>query len=165
MRWTERLMVLLTIVSLLAGCRPVKPVSHTARSGDGILTEMWGSKDCVVAGETVHLRATATNRGTEPFAVDLHDQPVLDIWVSGLVEGKGAILQRWSEGKPLTPDVTGLALNPGQSKTLEMDWIPAAAVSGPAHAVARYIRRHSWGDDPLVLPITIEVQACRGPLP
>ena len=151
---------LLIMALLLASCRPVKPVSYTARSGDGILIEMWGSKDCVVAGETVHLRATATNEDPEPFAVDLRDQPVLDIWVSGLVEAKGAILQRWSDGKPLTPDVTGLALQPGQSKTLEMDWIPATSVYGAAHAEANYIHRASWGDDPLIVSITIEVQAC-----
>ena len=165
MHWTERLMVLLTIMSLLASCRPAKPVSNTQVSHDHITIETWGSSDCVAAGETVHLRATATNRGTEPFAVDLHDQPVLDLWVSGRVEGKPTILQRWSDGKPLTPDITGLALQPGQSKTIEMDWIPAASVYGPARAWAHYVPRLPWGDDPLDVSITIEAQYCWGPLP
>jgi len=75
----------------------------------------------------VTVRAKVTNQSSEPFHEELKDQPVLDLFVGEA---------RWSEGKPLTPDLTQLDLKPGESKSIEMQYV---VKGGGTAAYARLI--------------------------
>jgi Intracellular proteinase inhibitor len=113
MRYT---FLFLVVAVLLVGCRAPRPTSSSSVI-EGIVVDVWASSDCVQAGETVKLRATATNRGVRAFSVELTNRPVFDLVVK--TAGKTV---RWSDGKPLTPELTRLELKPGASKTIQMDW-------------------------------------------
>jgi len=101
------------------------------------------------------LRATVTNKTSKTQTFETTDVPVLDLLVA---YGKGA--QRWSDGKPLTPDLTHLELQPGQSKTIEMDWIAQPTV-GVVVATFFYSDRPSFKQE---ASVTIGVP-CPGPFP
>jgi hypothetical protein len=80
--------------------------------------EIWASTNCAAPGEVVRARATVTNRDSRTQIAELEEQPVLDIIIT---DQNGE--HRWSEGKPLTPDLMRLELKPGESKTIEMEWV------------------------------------------
>jgi hypothetical protein len=49
----------------------------------------------------------------------------MDINIGGTKgSGEPTAFLRWSDGKPLTADLTHLQLKPGESKTIEMSWFP-----------------------------------------
>lgn len=103
---------------LLIGCldRSVSTSTAVEIGGTGYLdVEMWASKNCVQPGDTVHLRATVSNRSDKNWTVELQDQPVFDIETSS--DGKRV---HWSDGKPMS-ELSRLELKPGESRTLEMD--------------------------------------------
>jgi hypothetical protein len=87
--------------------------------GNGLVAiDVWVSDRCPENGEIVTVRATATNKTIQPQVLELKDQPVFDLGV-GIW---GTSPTRWSDGKALTPDLTRLELQPGQGKTIQMDW-------------------------------------------
>ena len=102
--------------ALLLGC------STGARSvtagGKFLYVELWTNNGCPRLGETVTLRATARNGGSNTQIVELKDQPVLDIIVGNPDNSK----IRWSAGKALTSELTRLELKPRESKSIEMQW-------------------------------------------
>ncbi len=107
----------------LVGCgihipNPVTTSSVVGIGGGPVVVDVWASDNLVQPGETVKLRATVTNKPTQTFLVDLKDQPVLDI-----VAKSQNRVTRWSDGKVLTSDLTRLELQPGESKTIEMDYV------------------------------------------
>ncbi len=104
---------------LLMGCLqgPRPPMSNSSVMSNLAVT-VWISNPCVQPGDKVHLRATVSNHGLQTEVMDLKDKPVLDIVIS-LDNGE----VRWSDGKPLTPELTQLELKPGETKTIEMDWV------------------------------------------
>lgn len=109
----------MTIALLMTGClyRQQPPISNNSFVNDLVVT-MWINNPCVQPGDTVHLRATVANEGSQTEVVDLKDKPVLDIEI---FLDKETV--RWSNGKPLSPELTHLELKSGESKTIEMDWI------------------------------------------
>jgi hypothetical protein len=146
---------LLILLSLL-GCRASKPATSSSVI-EGIVVDVWASSDCVHPGETPKLRATATNHDTITFSVELTDRPVFDLVVRTTDK-----TTRWSDGKPLTPDLTRLELKSGKSKTLEMD--------GPVQCcdslmvTAPFIYSPKFADYPATPGVIVNVQHCRGPL-
>jgi hypothetical protein len=114
-----------------------------------MVVEIWVSNDHPQPGDRLKIRATVTNQGSTPFQVELKDQPVLDIRV-------GAI--RWSQGKPLTPDVTRLQLNPGQAKTLEMEYsVDQNANGGGLLIQAIFIYSARIADYPITAGVTVPI--------
>jgi len=120
----RRGVILLSLVVAISlfGCQHVpNPVSASSVvSIDSILVvEVWVSDKCPENGKDITVRATVTNKGTKTQVLDSKDQPVLDLIVT--TGGTGGVKTRWSDGKALTPDLTHLELQPGQSKTIEID--------------------------------------------
>ncbi len=109
----RKIMAVVVLTTLLSGCYGPKSTSSFV---DGIEVQMWASTSCAQPGDTVHLRATATNRGNRIWTVDTNGEPVFDIITSS--DGKPV---RWSDDKLSSPDLTHLELKPGESKTIEMD--------------------------------------------
>ena len=104
-------------LALLAACTYRQPMSDLRPVGD-FTVEVWASTNCILPDETVTVRAIVTNVGSQTQIIDLRDQVVFDLIIT---DQNGE--HHWSEGKPLTPDLTRLELKPGQSKTLEMQWV------------------------------------------
>lgn len=113
----EFVLIGIVLVVFLSGCNGRPPVSNTTVVNDLVIT-MWISNPCVQPGDTVHLRATVVNEGTTIEVVDLRDNPVLDIEI--LLDSNKV---RWSDGKPLTAALTHFEIEPGQSKSIEMEWL------------------------------------------
>ena len=132
---------------LLIGCMH-RSISQKA-GGTPYVVEIWASDACPKQGDTVTLRATATNVDPETQVVELKDQPVLDIVVGNLTDG-----QRWSAGKPLTPDLTRLELKPGESKSIEMSWIDQPISNIPVIS-ARFIDDPRSINNPLMPTIVL----------
>jgi hypothetical protein len=147
------ILLIFSILILLGACRVTRPASSSSII-EGIEVEVWASSDCVQPGETVKLRTTATNRGSRTFKVEFADKPVLDLVVK--TSGK---LTRWSNRKPFTPEMTGLELKPGESKTIEMNWQVQSTDSLLVNADFAYDSRA--GVAPSLL---VQVQHCVGPL-
>ncbi|MBI4786324.1 MAG: hypothetical protein HY782_04680 [Chloroflexi bacterium] len=156
-RWNIPISLLILVMSLLGCSRPSQPISSTGGI-DYTTVEMWASSDCVQPGEHVQLRATVTNKGSQTQVVDLKDQPVLDI----VFGNPGNPFRRWSNGRPLAPELTQLELKPGEFKTIEMDWVPDASIQGPIHIWALFLDRR--GAFPTSPSVTVGVKYCPGPL-
>lgn len=107
-------------LSMLSACTSRHPIDDK-RSIHGDINytvELWASTNCILPGETVTVRATVTNVGSQTLIIDLRDQVVFDLIIT---DQNGE--HRWSEGKSLMPELTRLELKPGQSKMLEMQWV------------------------------------------
>ena len=156
----QQSLAVLALASLLIACsHKPDPVYDTSvvDAGGTLLVEIWASDSCVQTGDTVHLRATVTNKSAKAWQVALKDQPVLDIIV-GFNQPK--YITRWSDGKAMTPDLTRLELNPGKVKTIEMDWqVPKSGPYGPMASNAQFMYGGKSGVTPLVL---IDVGECVG---
>ncbi len=151
---------LASFVFILAGCNTSQPVRGTGIiSIDGPQNlEMWASSGCVAAGDTVKLRATLTNNSPKAQVFDVPDQPVLDIWILIPI---GTV--RWSDGQPLTPALTHLELQPGQSKSIEMDWsTKGLRYGGPIGVEVRFIDSPR-APKPTMAGVTVQVAGCVGP--
>lgn len=148
------------LTALLVGCQTPTPVSSSSTmSLDTILdVEIWASRGCVQPGDTVHLRATVRNRGAKKQVIDLKDKPVLD-----MVFGNPDTGRRWSEDRPLTPDLTRLELQPGESKSIAMDWVTSQRTYGPNHVTALFVWNAKLSR--LTPGVTVHVGTCPGVLP
>lgn len=145
-------LAMLAISLSFIGCRS-GPVS-VENWRENHVVQLWASKSCADYGEIVTIRATATNRDSRPLIVELKDQPVFDIIVGSPVTRR----TRWSTGKPLTPDLTRLELMPGQSKTIEMQWIASEGEG----VTARFIDNALYSDNPVNPNFFIYVGNCPG---
>jgi hypothetical protein len=111
----ERLPILMGIVGA--------PWPQTNGTGVGDLSiTIWTSHHSVQVGQPLQIRFTARNRGHQTVIYQTQNRAIMDIIVAGFQVGGLA----WSDGKPLTPELTRLELQPGQEKTLEMTWVPDA---------------------------------------
>lgn len=156
-RWYV-ILPLFVLVFSLSSCVCVKPVSSTG-SADDLSVVIWASSDCVQIGAKIKLRATVTNNGTQTERVQLIGQPVLDIIVGN--EGPAV---RWSDGKPLTADLTHLELKPGQSKSIDIDWTVKSPTSGSVFSVnASFVYDPRPPGGPINPGVIISVSICSRP--
>ncbi len=154
MRW-QVLCALSALMLGLLGCGvPRKPVESSAVNS-GITAYVWANTGYALPGETVKFRAMVrnnTDRNGRPrtHVVELKDQPVFDLWV----EYQGKVVARWSDGKPLTRDLTYIELKPGESKTIEMDYVVSQCcdpLSGSAIFIySERFARELWGTDVVI---------------
>ncbi len=114
----------LVFAVLLVGCEQQVPVPITGsdivgnRDRDKILwIQILTSDDCAAPGDVIRLRASVTNYAPQAFYADLKDKPVLDVVVDA-----GGKKTRWSDGKPLSANLTQLWLEPGETRTIKADW-------------------------------------------
>lgn len=150
---TSFLTVAVAVVVFLVGCSNglFGPVSSNSGVND-LLVTIWLSNPCPQVGDTIWLRATVDNTGTTTEVVDIKDKAILDIEIA--LESK---MIRWSDDKPLTSELTHLELAPGQSKTIEMDWV-VSEDSSRYHVVYAVFTVHT--DPPIIIsrpgvPLTV----------
>jgi Intracellular proteinase inhibitor len=93
--------------------------SGGVRVGNGeVALDLWVSDPCPQDDETITLRATVTNKTNQTQVLQSGGQPVLNLAIGGPERTQ----TQWSDGKMLTPDLTHLELQPGQSKSIDMNY-------------------------------------------
>lgn len=131
MKFTHSLIVLVFVLSSCA--RFPKPTSMSG-GWAGLPIEIWANTDLVQPGDTIKLRATVTNRLNQLQVFDLDNAPIFDIVVR-----QNGVYTRWSDGKPLTRDLTHIELKPGESKTIEFNYTTLNACCDPVSAWPSFI--------------------------
>ena len=156
---TSFLLVLpIGIASLLACCflQGSEPKSET-RGADSLKLVLWVSHARPNSGETVELRFTVENTHSKTVVIRSEEKPVMDIEIY-----HGARINRttlyWSDGKEITPEMQKLELAPGESKTIEMTWVPE---EGSYTAWAGGLLLREPGHD--YVPVDLCVNGCAKP--
>ncbi|MGB8648314.1 MAG: BsuPI-related putative proteinase inhibitor [Anaerolineae bacterium] len=141
---------------VLVGClsQPVKRV----QGGNIWNLELWVNSACASPGDTVTARLTLTNVTTTVQTIELKDKAVLDLGL-GYGTDQGPKVTKWSDNKPLTPELTQLVLKPSESKMIEMQMQvpPRVTVIG---VVGLFNRDPNNPDDQWYLPIDVRVTDC-----
>ena len=78
----------------------------------------------VNAGEPVRIRFTVVNNGDAEEIREAEEGPIMDILVRYRSGGSNRIMDWWSDGREITPEMRRLELGPSESRTIEMTWIP-----------------------------------------
>ena len=117
------LSILLIAAASLVSCNLLssKPKRKVGGQG-GLRLELWASKERASVGESIDIVFTVKNVGDETEVIEIDDEPVMDILVR-----QGSDYKReawWSDGREVTPEMRRLELAPGESKTIEMTWVP-----------------------------------------
>ena len=123
------LLILLVAAASLVSCDLLssRPKREVKRYGDWRL-ELWVSQERASVGESIDLVFTVKNVGDETEVIEIDDGPVMDI-----VVGQGFHYERevsWSDGREITPEMRRLELAPGESKSVEMAWVPIGRTDG-----------------------------------
>ncbi len=120
----HRLLLFLVTVLFLAGCLGLPWPQSGATTLDNLLLVLWVSHRSVDVNQPVTIRFTVRNEGKQTVIYDRKDKPVMDILIPG-----GIPAVRWSDGKPLTPELSRLELKPGEVRIIEMIWRPGEEYS------------------------------------
>ncbi len=121
----------------------------TIKDGRGkIAIELWASAKCVEPGDMLIVRATVTNQDSRTHLVEVKDQSILDLSIGYRTE-TGSTIIKWSDAKPLTPDLTRLELKPGESRTIELRWVVIEPAPSAIGVSARFIDDLRFSDHPL----------------
>ena len=134
-----------------------RPVSETRGSGNLVLT-LFVSKSLPYVGEPVKIRYTVKNPTDQTEVIQLEEkqEPVMDILI-GFARGEGRTRLYWSDGREITPEMRRLELAPGESKTIEMTWVPDETAEGWIVTVLGILHREQRYTD---VPIEICVGRC-----
>lgn len=125
MRLQRSLSVMVMLATLLTGCFLFdggEPKTRANRYTD-LELRLWISRDKPRVGQSVDIQFTVINHGTGRWVIELPEASVMDIKV-----GTGAGVRTWiywSDGREITPEMRRLGLAPGESKTIEMTWVPS----------------------------------------
>ena len=116
---------MVVLATLLTGCFLFdggEPKTATNRYGN-LGLRLWISRDRPRVGQSVDIRFAVINRGPGDLVIELPEASVMDIEI-----GTGAGVPTWiywSDGREITPEMRRLELAPGESKTIEMTWVPS----------------------------------------
>jgi|GEM_PF-2147104 len=154
-----QLALLVVIAALVTNCSLLwgEAVSNTATDGIFGLT-LWVSQKQVSVGQPVAIRYTVENirERTEVIQLEEKQEPVMDIFV---FFGRLANTTRiyWSDGREITPEMRRLELAPGESKTIEMTWIPDKWATNESVRISGILNRERMHQD---VSIDICVGSC-----
>ncbi len=116
-----RLFLGITLV-LQAGCAYGPVTAHGGTGGyQATRLDLWVSSGCAKPGDTLAIRYTATNAWAEKTIIRLKDNPVMNIRIT-IPKRDGQVQIFWTDSKTLTDDLKQLVLEPGQSKSITMNW-------------------------------------------
>jgi len=146
------LVLLVVMAALVTGCVPVwsRPVSRTWRSGN-LRLMLFVSKSL----PKVYTVTNTTDR-TEVIQLEEKQEPVMDIQI---LFGPGGDITTlyWSDGHEITPEMRRLELAPGESKTIEMTWMPDETAEGYIVSVQGILNREQSRQ---YVPVDICVGRC-----
>ncbi len=161
MRWQHLLILGILTLALFACASPGQPVESTG-AREGIAIKLWASTFFVKQGQPIKFRATVTNNTdrnsiARTHIVELKDRPVFDIFVTH----EGQVIARWSDQQPLTSDLTRVELRPGESKTIEWDYVVNVECCSIGVS-AVFIDLQGFPDDPVRTGVTVSVKYLPG---
>jgi hypothetical protein len=115
------LLALLLIAGMATGCRSAGPKENCAGgiTADGEQEfQLCTDKAEYQYGEAVHIRFTITNLSEQPLEYNGGSEAVMEICEREVCQ---------SDEQELTPELTRLVLEPGESRTIEWTWPPSKA--------------------------------------
>jgi len=149
--------LLIVVAGLVTNCSLLwgEAVSNTATDGIFGLT-LWVSQKQVSVGQPVAIRYTVDNFGdrTEVIQLEEKQEPVMDILVFFGPLGSTTTIY-WSDGREITPEMRRLELAPGESKTIEMTWIPDKWATNESVRISGILNRERMHQD-------VSVDVCVG---
>ena len=132
------LLLLALALALLTTCGPKQNCAESHDPRNTRTLRICTDKKKYDFGEPVHITFTVTNISDETLEFDGGDKPVIDI---------GIAQEYWSDGQELTPELTRVTLEPGESRTIELVWptprtdLEALSGYGALHiSVGGYVR-------------------------
>ena len=130
--------VIVSFLMVLSGCFAPNGVSGVPGNWGDLQIDISSNRNTCIPnpGEMLKFRATVTNRGGQSYTIHLQEKPVLDIEVDYSVSNEERKTIRWSDGKPLTPEMMTLELAPGESKSIAMDWVSVRPYGDSANVQA-----------------------------
>jgi len=133
------------------------PKTEIWRSGNLRLT-LWVSRSLPKVGQPLEIRFTVENPTdqTEVIQLDEKQGPVMDTCIG--FGSADMTIECWSDGREITPEMRRLELAPGESKTIEMTWVPDKKADGYPVSVNGIL---NWGGEyPSYVPVHICVGKC-----
>ncbi len=114
-RYLPEICALLIVIAsvLLAACGPRENCGHSYDDDRTNLAQICTDKKEYDFGEPIHITFTVTNISDNPLTLDGGDGPAIDIRVEG---------EHWSDRRELTPELTRVTLEPGESRVLNWVW-------------------------------------------
>jgi len=131
--------------------------SNVTTDGNLGLT-LWVSRGRTSVGQPVQIRYTVDNFGDRTEVIQLQEkqEPVMDILVFFGRLGSTTRIY-WSDGHEITPEMRRLELAPGESKTIEMTWVPDKKATNESVLVSGMLNREQRSQH---VPIDICVGSC-----
>jgi len=149
------------MAALVTACGPLwsRPVSETWGSGNLKLT-LFVSKSLPNVGEPVKIRYTVKNPTDQIEVIQLEEkqEPIMDIRIH-FGAGSHWTTLYWSDGQEITPEMRRLELAPGESKTIEMTWVPDETAEGYIVSVSGILHR-----EPMYQDVSVDICVGRCPI-
>ncbi len=154
--------LLLVVAGLVTNCSLLwgEAKSNTTTDGNLGLT-LWVSRSLPSVGQPVKIRYTVDNFSDQIEVLQLEEkqQPVMDIYISFGAARDSMTTLYWSDGREITPEMRRLELAPGESKTIEMAWLPDEKADRSSVWVDGILNREQMRQ---YVPIHICVGVCGG---
>jgi len=154
--------LLIVVAGLVSNCSLLWGEAVSEMWRDGNLTlRLWVSKRQPTVGQCVTIKYTVENRtdGIEVIQLKEKQEPVMDIRIHfGLARHSMTTLY-WSDGREITPEMRRLELAPGESKTIEMTWVPDEKADRSPVSVHGILNREQMRQ---YVPVHICVGVCGG---
>jgi len=126
--------------------------NRTRKRWGPIGLDLSSDKYYVDSGETVRIRFTAINDNDETEVIEPKEGPILDILITYHYD---RIDEWWSEGREIPPEMKRIELDPGESITLEMLWIPPDIGYGTGVPIFGKLRSQ-YGEQRIQIGLCIE---------
>jgi hypothetical protein len=107
------LCLLFLVPTFLAACGPRENCAQSHDPRNTRTLRICIDKEKYDFPEPIHITFTVTNISDETIEFNGGDKPALDIRVEG---------EHWSDGRELTPELTRVTLEPGESRVLNWVW-------------------------------------------
>ena len=155
------LVIGLVAVASLASCCPLlipKEPKREVYGQSGWRLELWVSQNPASVGEPIDIGFSVKNIDDETQIIEIDYGPVMDIKVRQGSVSKPEVW--WSDVNEVTPEMRRLELAPGESKTIEMTWVPPGTIgdqNGPDARVAGFLYMLNRRGEQERIPITLEI--------
>lgn len=117
-------MPVIVAILLLTGCLVPQPKGIIDKSNyDTLLLDLESDSTRAQLGIPIQMRFTVKNSGERPWILESQETPVMDIVILGIGD---QVLASWSSRNPEKISHR-LEWKPGESKTIELIWIPTQA--------------------------------------
>lgn len=119
----KKLTFLLFLTLIISGCDRFPQTVSGYRTDPDFRYMLWVSRKRFEIGEPLTIRFSVTNMGNEPIEIVLEDLAVMGIVIT--TDGLSKVVVRLPD---MAESFSELHLNPGETRTIEMTWVPDNSV-------------------------------------